>query len=199
MLQKIGLGFLTFIGVSCVIFGIMALQESNGGEAFLYFVIGIPCVVPLIIILVALGEDKMEQERCKNERDEFYQYLSSSSGAKTIVRHCREIKNGEDIIIVRDEVRITIPGYTMETFRLNRPLRSDQIRLFSIWLYNQINLPEYIITPMSGCPSSTPTGFMENSGGGYSFTYDRSSGSDVYGYRIWRGGRSSNTQQRITL
>ena len=59
MLQKIGLGFLTFIGVLCVIFGIMALQESNGGEAFLYFVIGIPCVVPLIIILVALGEDKM--------------------------------------------------------------------------------------------------------------------------------------------
>lgn len=199
MFKKIGLGFLTFIGVLCIIFGVMALQESNGGEAFLYLMIGIPCVAPLIIVLVARGGDKMEQERWKDERDEFYQHLSSSSGAKTIVRHCREVKNGEDIVIVSNEVRIVNSGYTMETFRLSRPLRSDQIRLFSMWLYNQINLPEYVITPMSGCPSSAPTGFRENSGGGYSFTYDRPSGSDVYGYRIWHGGKTSNIQQNIIL
>lgn len=48
MLEKVGFGFLTFIGVLCVIFGAMALQESKGGEAFLYFVIGIPCIMPLI-------------------------------------------------------------------------------------------------------------------------------------------------------
>lgn len=85
MLRKIGLGFLTFIGVLCVIFGIMTLQGSNGGEAFLYFVIGIPCVIPLTIVLVARGGDKMDTGFGMAERLLIYN--------KTLL--CNNCKRGE--------------------------------------------------------------------------------------------------------
>lgn len=203
MLQKIGLGFLTFIGVLCVTFGIMALQESNGGEAFLYFVIGIPCVIPLIRGLIYMGEDKIKQVEKKNAGDEFYQSLSNSSGANTIVRHCREIKNGESIKITSTDVRIMDFYIEKERFKLNNPLNKhgsiDELRAFSVWLYNQINLPGYVLKPMEGCSYSSATGFRENISGGYSFTYDSYGGDDIYGYEICREVKAVNTQQNVTL
>lgn len=57
MLEIIKFGFLTLIGALCVIFGAMALQESSGGEAFLFFVIGIPCIIPLIIGLICFAKE----------------------------------------------------------------------------------------------------------------------------------------------
>lgn len=204
MLQKIGLGFLTFIGILCIMFGIMALQESNGGEAFLYFVIGIPCIYPLILIFSDFGGDKIKQKRQKNERDKLYRHLSGSSGAETIVRRCREVKRGESIEITSTNVRIMDFYIEKERFKLNNPLNQygtvDELRAFSVWLYNQINLPGYILKPMKGCyTSSLPTGFRENVSGGYSFTYSSDSGDDIYGYEICREVKAVNTQQNVTL
>lgn len=203
MLEKVGFGFLTFIGVLCVIFGAMALQESKGGEAFLYFVIGIPCIMPLIRGLIYICVDKIKRAEQKNESDEFYRYLSNSSGAKTIVRRCREIKNGESIEITSTDVRIMDFYVEKERFKLNNPLNKygtiDELRAFSVWLYNQINLSGYILKPMEGCASSLPTGFKENVSGGYSFTYDSYGGDDIYGYEICREVKTVNTQQNITL
>lgn len=204
MLQKIGFGFLTFIGILCIMFGIMALQESNEGEAFLYFMIGIPCAIPLIRELIYMGGDKIKQVEKKNAGDEFYQFLSNSSGANTIVRRCREVKSGESIEITSTSVRIMGSYVEKEMFKLNNPLNKygtvDELRVFSVWLYNQINLPGYILKPMKGCyTSSLPTGFRENVSGGYSFTYDSYGGDDVYGYEICREVKTANTQQNVTL
>ena len=200
MLQKIGLGFLTFIGILCIMFDIIALQESNGGEAFLYFVIGIPCIYPLILIFSDFGRDKIKQERQKN----FYRYLSSSSGAETIVRRCREVKSGESIEITSTNVRIMDFYIEKEMVKLNNPLNKygtvDELRVFSVWLYNQINLPGYILKPMKGCyTSSLPTGFRENVSGGYSFIYSSDGCDDIYGYKICREVKAVNAKQNITL
>lgn len=203
MLEKIRFGFLTFIGTLCVIFGAMALQESSGGEAFLYFVIGIPCIIPLIRELICISSDKIKRIEQKNETDKFYQKLFNSLGAETIVRHCREIKNGDSIKITSTDVSIMDFCVEKERFKLNNPLNKygaiDELRVFSVWLYNQINLPGYVLKPMEGCASFLPTGFRENVSGGYSFTYDSYDGDDIYGYEICREVKTVSAQQNITL
>lgn len=204
MLQKIGLGFLAFIGILCIMFGITDLQESNGGEAFLYFVIGIPCIYPLIIKLIYISSDKIKRIVQKNATDKFYQKLFNSLGAETIVHRCREVKRGESIEITSTAVRIMDFYIEKEMFKLNNPLKQygtvDELRAFSVWLYNQINLPGYILKPMKGCyTSSLPTGFRENVSGGYSFTYSSDGGDVIYGYEICREVKAVNAQQNITL
>ena len=150
-----------------------------------------------------MGEDKIKQVEKKSAGDEFYQSLSNSSGANTIVRHCREIKNGDSIKITSTDVRIIDFYIEKERFKLNNPLNkygnTDELRVFSVWLYNQINLPGYVLKPMKGYSYSSPTGFRENVSGGYSFTYDSYDGDGVYGYEICREIKTVNTQQNVTL
>lgn len=194
----------TIIGVIVLLLSIYAtFAEYSNGQLFFYYGIALVFFYPLLRRLFDNASSKMVEETKSNAIETLYNKFDSSSGAQSIVRYCRNIKPGKSITVTATEVRIMDFFVEEKSFKISNPLnrygKVNELKVFSMWLYNQINLPGYVIVPMQGNPSNVPTGIKSDiSGSGYTFTYNSLGGDDVFGYEI-RRSYSKPATQKVTL